>query len=213
MFRITLFLCCIVFLFSPKPAFAQTAYEDILKAVQVNDLPAVQTLLSRGMEVDTADQDGNSLLMIAAREGHLELVRFLVGQKANLDARNRFGETAIMLASLKGKIHAVIELSARGAKIAHSGWTPLHYCAWEGKADICQFLIVQGAPVNARAPNGSTPLMLAASQGHVEAVKLLLSHSADHALQNEAGITALSLALKAGHTDIADLLRSVTTKQ
>ncbi len=212
MFRITLFLCCITVLFSPKPAIAQTAYEDILHAVQVDDLAALQTLLSKGMEVDTADPDGNSLLMIAAREGHLRLVQFLAGQKAKLDARNRFGETAIMLASLKGKIHAVIELSARGAEIAHAGWTPLHYCAWEGKADICQFLIVQGAPVNARAPNGSTPLMLAASQGHVEAVKLLLAHSADRALQNDAGNTALSWALKAGHTGIADLLRSVAPK-
>ncbi|HQX85446.1 MAG TPA: hypothetical protein PKV23_08155, partial [Aestuariivirga sp.] len=41
------------------------AYEDILNAASNDDTASVVSLLQRGMDVNTADRAGNTLLMIA----------------------------------------------------------------------------------------------------------------------------------------------------
>ena len=43
------------------------AYDDMLTAMKQNDVPQVMRLLQRGMDVNTSDQAGNTLLMMAAR--------------------------------------------------------------------------------------------------------------------------------------------------
>lgn len=205
--RIYLFIQLIAITLVSGHGLAQTPFEDILRAAQKNDVPTLRTLVAKGMAVDTADPGGNTLLMLASREGHLEAAQYLAGQHANFGARNAYGDTAIMMASLKGHLEVVRLLRSRGAEINQPGWTALHYCAWEGRTEVCSYLIEQGAEVNARAPNDASPLMMAAAQGHADAVKLLLAHAADPALRNDAGATALSLALKARKEEIARLLR------
>jgi len=207
MSRIYLFIQFICLALVSGHSLAQTPFEDILQAARKNDVPTLRSLVSKGMAVDTADPGGNTLLMLASREGHLEAVQYLAGQNANLGARNAFGDTAIMMASLKGHLEVVRLLRSRGAEINQTGWTALHYCAWEGRTEVCRYLIEQGAEVNARAPNDASPLMMAAAQGHADTVMLLLAHAADPALRNDAGATALSLALKARKGDVAQLLR------
>ena len=44
--------------------------------------------------------EGNTLLMLAARDGHAELAGFLIKQRARVDARNAAGDTALALAAL-----------------------------------------------------------------------------------------------------------------
>jgi ankyrin repeat protein len=112
-----------------------------------------------------------------------------------------------MLAAMRGQLAVVELLYNKGAEINHSGWTPLHYCAWEGKVDVCRFLIAKKADVNARAPNESTPLMVASRQGGQEIVRLLLANGANPNLESDRGVTAMQFALKAGNTDIADFLK------
>ena len=57
-----------------------------------------RVLLRKGAEIDTADAEGNTLLMLACRPGHGRLVKLLVRKGAKLDARNAEGKTAEQLA-------------------------------------------------------------------------------------------------------------------
>lgn len=193
-------------------ARGQEPLEDLLKAVRTNDMAMARGLLARGMEVDTSDPGGNTLLIIAAREGHFDLTKFLLDSKARVRARNGYGESAIMLAALRGHLEVVKVLQAYGAEINHSGWTPLHYAAWGGHNDICAFLLEKGAAIDIRSANGSTPIMMAARQGNLETVKLLLARSADAKLSNEAGDTAVTWALKTGNAEVAELLQKAGAK-
>lgn len=200
-------LCCIC-----GVAVAQSPLEDLLKTVRTNDLGAAKALLARGMDIDTSDPSGNTLLMLAAREGHFEFVKFLLDGKAKVRARNGYGESAIMLAALQGHLEAVKILQAYGAEINHSGWAPLHYAAWGGHNEICSFLLEKGAKIDIRSANGTTPIMMAARQGHGETVRLLLANSADPKLSNDSGETALVWAVKSGNTEVSELLRKAGVK-
>ena len=58
-----------------------------------------RVLLREGAEVDTADAEGNTPLMLASRGGHGRLVKLLVRKGATLDALNAEGTTAQQMAT------------------------------------------------------------------------------------------------------------------
>lgn len=47
---------------------------------------------------------------------------------------------------------------------------PLHYAAWQGKADSALLLLRAGAAVNSPSNDGQIPLHLSAQYGHYEVV-------------------------------------------
>jgi ankyrin repeat protein len=79
---------------------------------------------------------------------------------------------------------------------------PLHWAAWEGRADIAKLLIAGGANVNdQRSLDGGTPLWVAAWLGHTDVVKLLLQNGADPEILGNDGNTPLHKAAAYDHTD------------
>jgi len=55
----------------------------------------VKRFIDNGVPVDEADYDGRTCLHLAACEGHLEIVKYLLECNANPNARDRFGGTAL----------------------------------------------------------------------------------------------------------------------
>lgn len=51
-----------------------------------------------------------------------------------------------------------------------AGMRPLHYAAWQGKADSVLMLLRAGASVNGASQDGQIPLHLSAQYGHYEVV-------------------------------------------
>jgi len=208
--RSILLLCMGLSIFFPSAAWSQGSVDDMVKAIKLNDIATVRNGLSRGFDVETADSGGHTLLMLAAVEGHAEMVNMLLNQKARVHARNAYGDSPLMFAALKGHAEVVRLLLAYGADLGASpaGWTPLHYCATEGQTRICQELLDRGAPVDGTEANSTTPLMMAARGGHFETVRLLLSRKANPAARNHNGATAMAWALRSNNTNIADALRA-----
>ena len=67
------------------------------------------------------------------------------------------------------------------AKDNNDGWIPLHYAAYNGRKEIAELLISQGADMNANDVGGRTPLDLAIQsisfpKGHPETADLLRKH-------------------------------------
>lgn len=188
------------------------SYEDSLVAARTGDTPALVKLLERGIDPNTIDTESNSLLMLAAREGHAETVAAMLRFKPKLGYRNLAGDTALMLAALKGNAGVVDVLVKGGAPLDHEGWTPLMYAAFEGHLDIVERLLAAGADVNALAPNRANPLMLAARNGHIEVVKRLLKTDVNLDQQTDRGLTADTWAEANANTDIAALIRAARAK-
>ncbi|MBP6096305.1 MAG: ankyrin repeat domain-containing protein [Methyloversatilis sp.] len=190
-------------------AVSANAYDDLMQAAVTGDASTVAALVDRGLDVNSVDPRGETLLIIASRGGHAELVKALLGRKAKLEAVNVAGETALAVAAYNGHSDVLDLLLAKGADpVNHQGWSALHYAAMQGHGKVLQSLIARGAPVDALAPNGATALMLAARSSSIEAVRVLLRARADARLRGRDGETAVDWAVKAGNTDAAALIRA-----
>lgn len=189
------------------------AYEDALSSARRGDTPQLAQLLARGLDPDTVDAQGSTLLMLAAREGNADTVKELLKHRPKVSLRNVAGDSALMMAVLKGEGRIVDMLLDAGAELNHDGWTPLMYAAFEGRAELVDRLLARGADPAALAPNKSNALMLAARNGHAEAVRRLLRTKVDLDQKNDAGFTAETWALENGNTDIAELLRAERSRR
>jgi ankyrin repeat protein len=113
-----------------------------------------------------------------------------------VDISNKFGETPLMIASIEGNLPLVKSLiQVQKAQINHIGWTPLHYASAKGHLEIAQYLLTNGAIVDALSPGNTTPLMMAVQSGNEALVKLLLDKGADLQVRNSQGFTAIDIAL------------------
>jgi hypothetical protein len=182
--------------------------DQFLRAVSDGNVQAVTALLNQGLEPDTADANGNTALMIAARLGHRDVVAVLLSRKVTVGKQNPFGDTALNFAALNGHLDVVKLLVDGGAPVAPaSGWSPLHYAAFENRADVVKYLIQRGARKDDLAPNGYTPLMLAVRGGHLAAATALLYEDADLGIKGPGGETALSIAIGRKDEEMIKLLK------
>ena len=209
---ISLLIIAFVILLVPLRQARADAYDELIGAIKSNDLLDAEALFAKGMDVNSTDAGGNSLLMISVKAGYAEMAKLLLSRHALPDTRNQFGETALMLAAGNGDLQLASLLVQHGAKVNISGWNPLIYAAWRGKAKLVKYLLDQGADIDAVAPNGTSALMMASRGGHIETVKLLLWELADPNLKTDSGASALSWAEKEGNTEIADLLKQAGAK-
>uniref|UniRef100_A0A1E1XQL3 Putative integrin-linked kinase n=1 Tax=Amblyomma sculptum TaxID=1581419 RepID=A0A1E1XQL3_AMBSC len=89
------------------------------------------------------------------------------------------------------------------------GFSPLHWAAKEGHANIVDMLIVRGSRVNATNMGDDTALHLSAAHGHRDIVHMLLKRKMDVNAINEHGNTPLHYACFWGYQAIAeDLIAS-----
>lgn len=183
--------------------------EDFFKAIELDNVRLLRPLLEGGIDPNTADDRGNTGLIVAVRDGCFEVAELLLATKqTDIDKANAAGETALMMASLRGHATWVVRLAERGAAINRSGWTPLHYAASGSEPKVLSLLLERGAQLDARSANGTTPLMMAAGYGAMDGADLLLARGADPRRRNERGLNAVDFALRAGRDALARRLEA-----
>ena len=156
-----------------------------------------------------------SALTIAASEGHLEAIQFLLDNGASASSRRKGGWTPLHGAAscLRGSVKAVELLLDTGADISAStdeGFSVLHAAASLGDPDVLQILISRGATAKASyKPLDRTPLHLAVINGREEAVRLLVQNTANLDAKDAHELTALHIAVCSGEGVVAKLLISL----
>jgi ankyrin repeat protein len=128
-------------------ASSEALSQALMRAALIGNTPAVEALLDRGADVNSADQSGWTPLMEAVFGGHTETIRALLDGGADANAKDRAGWTPLMEAASKGHAQAVTVLLERGADAnakSSKGWTALKSTP-KGNAEIVELLKEAGA--------------------------------------------------------------------
>ena len=185
-----------------------SAHEDMEKAIVRRDAKAIIGLINSGMDINTVDKSGNTLLIHVIRHDIPDAFEFFLQRKAHFNARNHIGESALSIAAFLGRFNYVKRLVEAGADVNFYGWSPLTYAAFNGHAEIIEYLLKHGAEIDSLTPNGSSALFFAALNGHKEVVELLLKNGIDVSITSDRGETAVDLAEQSRNTDIAGMIRN-----
>ena len=108
-------------------------------AAESGDLPRLRFFItSKDVHVDAEDDYAMTLLQVASRQGHLEVVNFLIDNGAAINA---------------------VEIDKRAA---------LHFAITQGRLSVACCLLERGADVHVRKRYGLTPLHVVTKTSHTD---------------------------------------------
>jgi uncharacterized protein len=178
--------------------------DEYFKAIKEGEASKVEQMVERNAElVNARNESGMSAVVVATYYGQQKIAGYLISRGANLN----FFE-----ASMSGKVGVVKKLVEENPAIVNSyssdGFTAIHLASFFGSKEIAQFLIQNGADVNAVAKNlmKVMPLHSAVARSHFEIAELLVSNGAEVNAVQDGGIAPLHEAAQNGNLEIAKLL-------
>ncbi|XP_015911611.2 uncharacterized protein [Parasteatoda tepidariorum] len=158
----------------------QTALQ---KAVINNRMEIAELFLCNNKNINSIrDENGFTLLHIAAEFGFLDMVVYLLDEGA--DANSETTEhltTPLHLSSFFGHLEVVKILISRGASVsarAKEGLTPLHIAVESGHQSIVEYLLENGANINAMSSQKCLPLHYAFREKHMRIFEILITNGA-----------------------------------
>jgi len=187
-------------------------------AIERGYLKITRMLIEIGKNnVNTISGNRYTPLMLAAYHKHCDIVRFLVNEcKADVNIGRKHDEcddimTPISFAALAGDLDIVKFLFFKKSDI-HRNKIILH-CAVRSptpktRKDLVDFLMQNGADINAISSTRVTPLHTACHFGHLDMVKLLLKLGLNINASKLDGTIPIHKASEKGHSHLVEYLIS-----
>jgi uncharacterized protein len=151
---------------------------ELMDAVKGNQVARVRQLIQEGADVDELDDHQDAPLVMAAYQGHVEVLQLLLEAGADVKAVDpEMRATALHAAAYAGRTDAARLLIQYGIDIdrqgPYNGYTALHDAIWQNHVATAQVLIEAGANLSLKSNAGETPLDLARARGRREISALL----------------------------------------
>lgn len=193
------------------------SFEDIKRAIMKDKLKEVKKLVAEDPSiVNVKNATGDTPLFVAVHEQHLDIIQFLIDNKANVNNKNtKDGWTALHIACyLKDAdiVKLLIQNSANVKAKTLTGSTPLQSICESGSHNLISLEIInmlldeimdetEDTPkedkyINKKTNSGTFPLYVACERGDEDMVNLLLGRGADIEEEIEDGTTTLMIAVK-----------------
>ncbi|XP_071569331.1 protein TANC2 isoform X2 [Temnothorax nylanderi] len=131
--------------------------------------------------LEQRDLAGRTALMLAASEGHINLLELFLDKGSTLETKDKEGLTALSWACVRGRVTAVQMLLDRGSDVNtndNSGRTPLDLAAFQGNPKLVQLLLEKGAAVEHVDLHGMRPLDRAIGCRNIPVVQCFLRRGA-----------------------------------
>eukprot|EP00752_Nemacystus_decipiens_P006179 g5576.t1 len=184
-------------------------YTALHAAAHLGNGEAVQAFLRNGAEVNSVDQDGHTPLFLAARNGHLPVVRVLLDADADLTVRDAcHGFTPLLAAAKGGHAGVVLALLERGAEKDvgdKAGATPVMWAISARSPSVLDTLLSAGVSLD-EVPPGFDPLIHLAARCGSNMVSFALANGARPYAVDSQGRSALHVAAEVGDVATLDTL-------
>ncbi|XP_050305118.1 putative ankyrin repeat protein RF_0381 [Anthonomus grandis grandis] len=126
----------------------------------------VEHLISAGSDVNAVTVEGESPLMLAIKNAHLDVVKYLLKCE-----------------------------SVNYHQVDYDGQNLIHFAVQQDtKEEILKELLTLDLNINQRDPDGLSPLHIASSNNNTKMIKLLIQNGADIHIKDHDGYTALHIA-------------------
>lgn len=186
----------------------------------VNVLKRILEVIGTNNVAYAERNEGYYPIIIACKNGNLEVAQYLFDHGADIDSKCYDGCTPLFWAARNGHLDVLKWLIEKSVDInfitgtkcecndleCFHGWSVLHTAAFSGDFKILEFVIeslklknfgvLKYEDVNKKTCKGLTPLLLAFKVNSINTAKLLLSNGADVELKDENGLTILHHAMK-----------------
>ncbi|MDH3537264.1 MAG: ankyrin repeat domain-containing protein, partial [Gammaproteobacteria bacterium] len=149
---------------SSGAADLQISRAGVFDAIQHNDAALIDTLVSKGYDLNLSDSQGNTTVMAALLAGWPRLARTLIANSSQLDQANS------------------------------QGTRPLHMASTRNYQGIVRILLNANVGVDEPDSRGETALMLAVKNENIEIARMLLDKGAKYDLINNKQKSAVDFA-------------------
>ena len=178
--------------------------KELIDAAERGDLKNVRKCISGGADVNVQNAQNTTALMLAAQNGHVNVVDVLIANKSDVNLLSING-TALMHAAQNGHVNVVDVLIANKSDVnlRSINGTALIAAVHHGNIFLIKKLIDARADINLlRANRKDSALIIAAENGHIDVVRELIANGAHVNLINCRRVTALMIAAEKGHVGV-----------
>ncbi len=178
--------------------------KDMLVAASAGDVRTLEAFQTAGMNMDEADGEGYTALIMASGSGQTAAVERLLGMGADPKSVAKNGRNALIFAAERGYVDVARMLLSRGADPSirdKEGWSALTLSAYKGHSDVVSLLSATASPDEL-----DSALLLASFSGYPEVLNVLLGQGANINVRSPQSQTPLMIASAAGKMDAVRVL-------
>ena len=212
------------FIFYNDDSFTALIYATIY-AAKYKDTKILELLLEHGADVNIQNKHGDTALIEASYNGHIETTKLLLEYKADPNLKDKDERTALMEASAKGHEEITKLLLQHGANLniqdKKNGRTALMEASYRGNIPIIKLLLENGADISIPNKFHNTASFYAKSKnirkfvlpltsitllGYEDVIEFYIQKNLYTHQKRADGKTPLLIAIEEGHLNIAELL-------
>lgn len=191
--------------------------ENLVNMVIKNDITKVKEALEKGSNVNTTDQNGRSLLLIAVIRKQTEMVKLLAQYKADVNLQDVQKDSPFLYAGASGQTEIVKLFLQNGARFdvfnRYNGTALIPACERGHVETVTVLANTEGFPIDHVNRLGWTALMEAVVLGdgstkYQQIIQILKNAGANIDIPDKDGVTALQHSKLLGFKEIVKILES-----
>ncbi|KAI9800540.1 MAG: hypothetical protein M1825_004089 [Sarcosagium campestre] len=202
---------------SRRPSLKPSESHSLLQRAEFGDIEGVQSWLDEGGDINLTDEDGVSLLQVAARSGNEQLVQRLLNNDVDTDIQGGHWGNALQAAAATASASsaAMVKMLLENGASPHSqgGYygsalqAAAAFCGQQGDGEVMEILLEYGADVNVQGGAYGSALQVLAFKGEADIIELLLGYDVDLDAQGGSWGSALQAAAGTSYVGGTDAMR------